>query len=134
MQKVKVRPGPRLGPDGKRPRIGRPDRDGRERPGNYLFHDVKNPGLDVHPETGRAIGEPAVFVFVDREEDVFDTPMIREAIRQGFLFVVDTDSELAVFNVTPPEPPPEPDEDTEEADPPKKKAARKSRKRTASED
>lgn len=127
MQKVTVRPGPRLGPDGKPPRLGVPDRDGRELPGRYLFHDVKNPGPDS--VEGRPNGEPTEFVYVERDEDVYDTPLKREEIRQGFLLVVDPRHELAVFNVTPPEPPPE-------ADPPKKKnAARKHRKkRTASED
>ena len=127
MQKVTVRPGWRLGADGKPLRLGKPDRDGRERPGNYLFHDVKNPGLDKHPDTGLSMGEPTEFVFVDREEVVFDTPLKREQIRQGYLVVVDDDHELAVFNTAPPEPP-------VEADPPKKKAARKAKKRTASED
>lgn len=125
MQRVRVRPGWRLSPDGTRPRLGRPDATGREFPGQYLFHDIKNPGRDRHPDTGRAIGEPTEFIFVDRVEETYDTPLKRSQIQQGYLLVVDEDHELFTLNC----PDPVAVEDT-----PTKKTTRKLRKRTASED
>ena len=101
MSKVKVRPGWRMMQDGQRPLIGKPDRDGLERPGSYLFHDVKNPGPDFKKN-----GDPlpkTEFVFEDREEEALDCPSLRRNIRDGFVEVVDKKHETFVLNVDPPD-------------------------------
>jgi hypothetical protein len=102
--KVVVRPGARMMQDGQRPRVGKPDKDGREWPGRYLFHDVENPGPDFDAD-GNEIGEPTSFVFVDREEETFDCPAIRQSIVDGLVEVVDKKHELHRLNVAKPNTP-----------------------------
>jgi len=97
--KVMVRPGSRMTQDG-RPRVGKPDKDGREWPGQYLFHDVVNPGPDFDAD-GNATGEPTGFVFVDRDEEAFDCPALRHSIVDGFVDVVDKKHALYCLNTTP---------------------------------
>lgn len=87
-EKVPVRPGWRLTPDGKVPRLGRPDNDGREWPGNYLFHKVVGTGLDATFD----------FLGMDCEENVVDTISVRHAIQQGYLVVTDPAHALYEFN------------------------------------
>lgn len=86
--KVPVRPGWRLTPDGNPPRLGRPDRNGLEWPGDYLFYRVVGTGAEAKFE----------FLGNDCEEMVMDTLSVRHAIRDGYLFVTDQDHPLAQFN------------------------------------
>jgi len=101
--KVRVRPGWRKAPDGSTPRLGVTDARGREYPGNYLFHDVKNPGPDLD-----ALGAPlrgvemTQFVFVDREEEVYISPTVKQWIREGYLTVSDSSHKFYAANA--PEP------------------------------
>jgi hypothetical protein len=104
INKVRVRPGWRLSPDGQRPRVGRPDGDGREWPGDYLFHDVVNPGPD-RDKDGNDLGAPTEFVFVDREEEVIDCTAIRRYIKDGVIVVVDKNHELFELNGPSPDAP-----------------------------
>jgi hypothetical protein len=90
--KVPVRPGWRKTPDGKVPRVGRPDRDGREWPGNYLFHKVVGTGAEATFE----------FLGMDCEESVIDTQSVRHAIREGYLVVTDESHALFSFNTVDP--------------------------------
>jgi len=92
--KVPVRLGWRRMSDGSKPRLGRPVGDGREWPGDYLFHEVVGAGKDA---TFKFKGDDCV-------EDVMDTPSVRRYILDGHLIVTDDKHPLAALNQPDPSP------------------------------
>jgi hypothetical protein len=117
MNKVKVKLGWKRTQDGHIPKIGKPGPDMRERPGDYLFHDVINPGS----------GPDVKFVFVDREEEIYATPGVCISIMEGHLLVVDP--EHSWYPLNQPEPTkPEPEKAPEETKPKKSRGKKKTPK------